>query len=483
VSDVCLNGADLARRLGHIEIALRWLEVGRAEPSCTLAVIEQLDAIRKECLLLQPSGEQAAASIEPRPNESDTPREVTAHAEVTERGSNAGEDGLEIPLVRRRSEQPIDGANPPSTIDQALISPESDPNSLKEATERATFMMTHASPSYQTLTLLRRWLRRWPSSTKLMEYVRDAAFVERDIPLSRAVEHVRCVLANLSERLEPPDLGSQPIVPEAVRSLLTRDVTCATSEALAVIGETGERFLQRDLADFGVTGLDRIIPNSATPLGQAFGEVSARIGLLRTPLFHKRGNQPARASLALASPTALLVEGELPRKEAELVGLIAGPLWVTQPEYSIIMGAPAQQARAIIVALQVAFGPPQRRPPTNYGEALKIAEKLWETIPPAAQRRLRDLCVESLDYGRALEFSRRVDRRAGLYATGDFGWSLAQLSQQQQRDVSTTILDQNVAEQDPNAADLLRLATSAEYAAIRWQPSRGSELRILVHPR
>ena len=160
------------------------------------------------------------------------------------------EEGLEIQLVRRRSEQPTNVPQSASVIDRALISPESDPESLNEAVERARFMVEHASPSYQTLTLLRRWLRCWPSSARLMEYVRDAAFVERDIPLSRAVEHARGVLLGFSERVEPPDLSAQPIVPDAVRALLLRDNCTSEGDALALIWEGPDHLLQRDFADY-----------------------------------------------------------------------------------------------------------------------------------------------------------------------------------------------------------------------------------------
>ena len=183
--------------------------------------------------------------------------------------------------------------------------------------------------------------------------------------------------------------------------------------------------------------------------------------------------------MVLSTPNAVFVRnGELPREFGELVGLIAGSLWVTQPEYSLVMGAAAPQVKTVLVALRLAFGPPQRHPQTNLSEALRLAEKLWESIPSAAQRRLRDLCIEPFDYERAFVFARRAQRRAELYATGDLNWSIAQLSQDAGVDVFSTIADPEVGENAPNSADLLRLATSAEYAAIRWQPSKGSERRI-----
>jgi tetratricopeptide (TPR) repeat protein len=488
LASVCIDGARVALALGHTEISLDWLQRALAEPACppsASALLEQvqLEASKRDQMRIAESHARSSSPEITIGEPTVLAGDVEETAQVEAAPVSPDEEGLEIPLVRRRSEQPATPSQSVIAVDQAMISPETDPGSLEEAIDRASFMVEHASPSYQTLTLLRRWLRQWPSSHRLMEYVRDAASVERDIPLARAIEHARGILLRGAERVEPPDLAAQPIVPEAVRSLLLRDISTSVSDALALIWEGGEHLLQRELTDYGVTGLDRITSSSANPLGQVFAEISPRLGLMRTPLFYKRGSQSARATVALSMPSALLIDGELPKELRELAGLVAGSLWVTQPEYSFVMGASTPQVKTVLSALQLAFGPPQRHPPTNMSEALRLAEKLWESIPSAAQRRLRDLCLESLDYDRALEFTKRARRRAELYATGDLGWSIAQLSLDEGRDILSTITEAETGESAPNLADLLRLATSAEYAAIRWQPSRGSERRILALQR
>ncbi len=490
LADVCVDGARSALALGHTETSLRWLEMALSEPGCPPNAGTLLKEVKQEISnrVQVRTAESRARSSSPEITFSESSDldvkiasgivEPEPEPEAEAASVSPDEEGLEIPLVRRRSEQPSYNSQTAIAVDQAMISPESDPGSLGEAIDRARFMVENASPSYQTLTLLRRWLRQWPSSHRLMEFVRDAAFVERDIPLSRAIEHARGILLASAERVDPPDLAAQPMVPEAVRSLLFRDISTSVSDALALIWEGGEHLLQRELTDYGVTGLDRITSSSASPLGQAFAEISPRLGLMRTPLFYKRGSHRARATVALSIPSALLLDGELPKESRELTGLVAGSLWVTQPEYSLVMGAPAPQVKTVLTALQLAFGPPQRHPPTNMSEALRLAEKLWESIPSAAQRRMRDLCLESLDYDRALEFAKRARRRAELYATGDLGFAIAQLSIDEGRDVLATITETETGESAPNLADLIRLATSAEYAAIRWQPSKGSERRI-----
>ncbi len=491
LASVCIEGARVALVLGHTEISERWLERALSEAGCPPDAGVLLKDVRREISKRDQAraAESRAPSSSPEITISEPaaldiqPPEAIAEPVVEPTPYSPDDEGLEIPLVRRRSEKPANHSQSAIAVDQAMISPETDPGSLDEAIARASFMVEHASPSYQTLTLLRRWLRQWPSSHRLMEYVRDAAFVERDIPLSRAIEHARGVLLGVGERVEPPELAAQPIVPEAVRSLLFRDISTSVSDALALLWEGGEHLLQRELTDYGVTGLDRIASSTANPLGQVFSEISPRLGLMRTPLFYKRGSHRARATVALSTPSALLIDGELPKELRELTSLVAGSLWVTQPEYSLVMGASAPQVKTVLIALQLAFGPPQRHPPTNVSDALRLAEKLWESIPSSAQRRLRDLCLESLDYDRALEFAQRARRRAELYATGDIGWSIARLSLDEGRDILPTVSETETGESAPNLADLLRLATSAEYAAIRWQPSKGSERRIAALQR
>jgi hypothetical protein len=349
--------------------------------------------------------------------------------------------------------------------------------------DRARAMVERESPSYQMLTVLRRWLRRWPASTQLMELVRDAAFIERDIPLSRAVEHVRGVLLGLSERIEPPEISAQPIVPEAVQLLLGRDLATPVGDAIATLWEGAEHLIQRDLLDYGVTGLDRVVPNAANVLWQVVSELAPRLDRLKVPLFHRKHAEHAVTQVALSNPPALVLHGELPRSLRDLTGLLGASLWITQPEYSLLMGAPAAQVKTVLLALQLAFGPPQRHPMTNMSESLRLAEKLWECIPSSAQRHLRELCLDTLDYTVAREHAEYAQRRAGLYATGDLHWALTELSRAEGQDVLLQCADPDLADKFPRVADLLKLATSAEYAAVRWQPSRGSERRIDVPQR
>ena len=483
LANVCVEAARVARGLGELELALRWLERAMTEENCPTGVGALAAEIAEE---RQRRNQSVEPSVDISPvrdvDEIARPRRTASKAAALSNSASTtkpatDEDSVEIPLVRRRTDKP-DSSRPKLQVSVPFAAVETEPETLADAVAHAQQMVERASPSYQTLTVLRRWLRRWPGSTKLMEYVRDAAFVERDIPLSRAVEHARGVILGLVEHIEPPDIAAQPIVPEAARALLAKDLTTPATDAAAMLWEGAEHLIQRDLLDYGVTGLDRVVPNMSNLLWQVASELSPRFDLMRTPIFHRKSAQPLSATVALASPTAVVLTGELPKEPRNLAGLLGSSLWITQPQYSLLMGAPAEQVRTVLLALQLAFGPPQKHQLTNMSASLRLAEKLWECIPSAAQRHLRELCHEPLDYQRASDHARLAQRRAALYATGDLHWALARLSEEEGSNVLADLADPLVADINLRVADLLRLATSAEYAAVRWQPVKGSEVRV-----
>jgi hypothetical protein len=483
---VCLEAARVARNHHELALALQWLQKAEGEPDCPGAVRELAGELERELEvrhLQRPSDSASREVVERRSGRAAMP---VGLEDGTGRDSNPEEDPIEIPLVRRRTEKPPSTPRPrqsPQPFAAGAIESEAEPDTLPQAVARARVMVERESPSYQTLTVLRRWLRCWPASTQLMEFVRDTAFVERDIPLSRAVEHARGVLLGQGERIEPPELGAQPIVPEAVQLLLGRDLTTPVGDAIATLWEGAGHLIQKDLLDYGVTGLDRVVPNAANVLWQAASEIAPRLDCLKVPLFHRKSAEHIVAQVALSNPPALVLHGELPRNLRDLNGLLGASLWVTQPEYSLLMGAPAAQVKTVLLALQLAFGPPQRHPMTNMSESLRLAEKLWECIPSFAQRHLRELCLDTLDYGAAREHAEYAQRRAGLYATGDLHWALAGLPRAGESDLVADVANPDFGDKFPREADLLRLATSAEYAAVRWQPSRGSERRLDVPQR
>ena len=140
-----------------------------------------------------------------------------------------------------------------------------------------------------------------------------------------------------------------------------------------------------------------------------------------------------------------------------------------------MFGSPESQTRGVLKGLGLAFGRPTEDR-SGLTAIANLAEVLWESIPPRAQRRLRELCDDSLvlDYDAALGSARRSVRRAGLFACGDLATALRETIADEELDES--LLD---APDGPTrlcrheaVADLVRLATSIEYAQVRWHPGR-----------
>jgi hypothetical protein len=104
---------------------------------------------------------------------------------------------------------------------------------------------------------------------------------------------------------------------------------------------------------------------------------------------------------------------------------------------------------------------------------------LWESMPARAQRRLRELTDDPLamDYEAARNAARQAVRRAGLFVSGDLTVAVREACTD--LGISTWGLDAPgglaaLCSSSPAIADLVRLATSPEYAATRFHQARGA---------
>ncbi|MCC6216126.1 MAG: hypothetical protein IT376_14775 [Polyangiaceae bacterium] len=315
------------------------------------------------------------------------------------------------------------------------------------------------------------WLR--PGDAWTLAKLHEAALADGNPVHARAVEHVLRLLDPSQEPLEAPPLADQNEQPTAVRALLWRDVDSAAGEALAIVWEGADHVFRRDPSTYGVTGHERVPLSSPTPVGRAYAGAARLLGAGRTPLFQRRSTGPVTVSVALVSPPALILTGE-PRKETPALRFhIGATLAAALPEHALLHGSGEAQARSILAALRLAFGPPGARDATTAAGAT-LAEVLWESIPTRLQRRLRDVCqnAEALDYDLAVTRARTVVRRAGLLAAGDLGVALQEVCAEEGVPWPGPTGPDSLAAlaaASPAVADLVRLATSAEYAEVRWQ--------------
>ena len=172
---------------------------------------------------------------------------------------------------------------------------------------------------------------------------------------------------------------------------------------------------RRDPSSYGVTGLERVAPSSPSPLARQFAAACRLLGMMRTPLFQRKSGETITINVALLSPPALLLTGEVKSESPALGYHLGAMLAATMPEHVLLYGAPEAQVENVMKALLAAFGPPpRRRRRSSPSIVTTLAEMLWESMPARSQRRLRELCDDPsrIDYALARGAARQAVRRA-----------------------------------------------------------------------
>jgi tetratricopeptide (TPR) repeat protein len=322
----------------------------------------------------------------------------------------------------------------------------------------------------------RRWLRQWPTQLRLMELVRDAAEAEGHSSHVRALQQVIGLLCGDEVLEQPPELGEQEVDVDAVRSLLLRDLMTPGAEALELVWDGAEHEFQREPSEYELTGLMRVV-GAASPMSRVYAEAARHFGMTRTPLFHRRTQEETRISILLLAPTAVLAEGEPPQDEQVTGYRLGSALWATLPAFSLLFGLGEEHVRQVLKALSLAFGTGGGQPNRTYGESLRLAQVFWQTVKSRSQRRLKEICRAELVYEQSYQQASQSLRRAGLYVCGDLRTAVASwCADAGVEDVTrapSRLLE--LATTSSDVFDLFRFATSAEYAAVRWQPGRPNQ--------
>jgi cellulose synthase operon protein C len=312
------------------------------------------------------------------------------------------------------------------------------------------------------------WLA--PGDERALTTLKRAAEADRDAAFSLALSHVLDgVLQGKSAAFAPPPLDAQVEQPQNVRSLLFGDLADPAAEALALIWQSAGRVLCSHWA-----------LSEPAPAGGAEGALAATyfqlvrlLGLKRTPLVAQRDTSgPLRARPVLAAQPLVAVEGDETPPEAELSFTLGAALAGTLPAAVLLASGSDERETELFRAVSAAFGPTDGAP-TTYVAGARLAELLWESMPPRAQRRLTELCAEggiTRDAARAA--AERAALRAGLFASGDLTVALAHCLGESAPLSEPGALAALCREQ-PAAADLVRLATSPQYAEARFRSDRG----------
>ncbi len=526
---VAVRAAEAARALGELERALSYLETAvadadsraealglQAELRAQLRPDSEVDKRVIESALEKPPDPAKRSPVpEPRPASdpppssaalpvarpfSTTPRPRTQPLPRSDSDPSLAAPGSEGPLRLRESVRPA--AERPSRVPrsdpaeaEAPQSSRRSPMAVLAATSLETTLLTaldkgsvqagkelilqlenRADRTHDLAAVCRRVAVLLPGDRWTLDKLHDAALADRNIVYARAIEHVLRAFEAGGRAVDPPPLADQAEQPDSVRALLFRGTTGPAAEALALVWDGAEHVFRRDPGTYGVTGMERIPVGAQTPLGRVYSGAARVLGLTRTPLFQRRTAGAVTLSVALLSPPALILSGDVRQEAPELRFHVGAMLAATLPEFVLLFGVPESQARAVLKALALAFGSPQHGQ-GNLGSVANLAEVLWESIPARSQRRLRELCDDAkvLDYDRSLAAARLAVRRAGLFISADLRIALRETCADE--GISARVLEEPnglaaLCEASPAVSDLVRLATSPEYAQARWQLAR-----------
>jgi hypothetical protein len=326
-------------------------------------------------------------------------------------------------------------------------------------------------------------VRRYQASLRLgdaaaLHRLHDAAILDGNIVHARAVEHVLALVDPETDSPTPPPLASQRHAPDLVASLLYRSIADSpVHEALAIVLDTG--LYRRDVAHYQLTGVARVQPGATTVLGDMFGTVSRFLGQARTALFNQRGAAALSAQIALLSPPAIILSGDIREETPELRYLLGASLTGAMAEHALVNALDEESLRTLIDALLAAFGPVANLPRGNAAVA-KLGQNLWQLVPPRADRRLRELCGAAITYDGAVNGTRQAMRRAGLFAAGGLSTALPLLAFElglppEPEDSPQWLV--NLCNAHAPVADLVRLAIRTEFAEARWQQAGPTDRR------
>lgn len=312
-----------------------------------------------------------------------------------------------------------------------------------------------------------------PGDTERLHALREAARIDQNPNYVRAIEHVLRAFDAERGELPPPPLSAQNGQP-GILSLLTRHSHEPAGQALGVIWEGAAPLFAKPPTAYGMSGLERVVPGPMSPLTRLY---EAALRLLDTPrfaLFHRRGpkeGEKLELTVALLNAPSAIVSGEAREDSRELRWMLGRALSAVLSENALALGLPADEAQSLWQVVVAAFGPPGRAALEK--KHAQLAETLWQTLAPRAQRRLKELLAqgEPAPFEVVVDRALQSGRRVGMFLTGDFAHAARTVVIENGKD--PIMLGKpgglvSLCREIPALADLYRLALRPEYADARW---------------
>jgi len=310
-----------------------------------------------------------------------------------------------------------------------------------------------------------------PGDASLLGRLVTTASRDGNQPLALAVRHVLGAYGS-GDPVAAPSLVDVSRLGTAPRGLFD-SAGSPLHEALALVWEHASGLYKKDLQAYGVSGIERVPVNAPTPLGELYTLASRVLGLTRTAVFRQTQQEDIAMQVALLSPPAVIVGGQIEEVSPELSFHFGAMLAAASPSHALLFGCSPEEVETLLSALALSFGAggagSGARPSPD---VTRIAAVLWETIPSRAQRRLSQLCADPrlLEIGALASASRRVLRRAGLVICGHLPTAIDDACHEASLAPPRTLSElAERAHASDAVADLLGFAISPEYAELRFR--------------
>ena len=461
IGNVALHAAESAARAGRDQDAAHFLDLAQTDPD------SRTQAQKLRARLIERAGppqlEQPPVSA---PGDDLRLEEMEAAVRVARTSVARASARLALGRARLEVHDPI-GAEP--LLWEALA------DGLAESGDVLAPLLSGTSDRARDLVRLRRQqVALEPGDVGRLELLRAAALADDDRVYARAVEHVLRAFDPGAGPLPPPPLATQPEQP-GIFALLTRPSRDAAGEATAALWESAPHLFARDPNNYGIAGLERVVPGPTSAVGRLYEVALRLLDLPRIPVYLTRSTTIAPSvQVALLAPPSVLLAGDVREEGTALRFAFGWGLSAAMPQNVLRLAVTPTEGTALIEAIRAAFGPPDigRRVDAH---AARLAQSFWQTVPARTQRRLQELLGAS-PFPDHAELAARADqsgRRVGMFLAGDFSYAARQVVSDaplRDRDAGALSLGtlRSLCEELPSLADLLRLAVSPEYAEARW---------------
>lgn len=354
---------------------------------------------------------------------------------------------------------------PNSEVERALMTALT-AGSVGAGRELLALLQQDGSRTRETLAVC-RLLAYWsPGDERTLSQLRDAAKKDNDPIFARALLHAQRVLQQPERSPVAPPLHRQTEHAESMVRLLAGPPQ-AGCEALGVLWQHLPELFRQDRPE--PSEERRVEVGGGSVLGELVLELSRLFGCPRVGVYEAKRTGEPEFELLLTQPAALILRGDVSPDSPHFRFQLGRMLFATRPEYALSVGLEADELRLVLGAIGVGFGPP-RRLSGDVSQIAHLAERFWEMLPPHIQRRLSELCEQPqvLEPSEVVKSVERAMNRAGLFACGDLGVAIREVASAEGIVVGDKGLS-DLCRESEGIADLVRLATSLEYADARWR--------------